>query len=380
MASFDRCPVCGGPIVEREVEKGLRGGVVRETVRMRTDVCLKCGERLYTPEAGQRLENTGSGLKARDTADAQITPLGAKLDYEGWFLGFLEKRYDMVRKNGTFPVLRVTCGAESWNLPARLEKKVEEKVFRDLSPMYALMPLTFVASFKALEMIFELIFEQNCEPGKIREIPCHSEAKMELFKKENNLQLPTFFESHARLFACARSLYCELMPYRDEVVHRNSFCVSGDTSTLSNVRTGATLALTSNQIDCLVRFVRVLVRALAGEIVVDDHKDRTIQYYLGILAPLVGSDSLMQRTPQFVHVELTAPRKGPAFPADLKLVRDVLSHKFEDQEVFFDLNVIAVDGAKIVVRWHFAPDEVPDVDILTFYEESHKTHREEIVG
>ena len=150
--------------------------------------------------------------------------------------------------------------------------------------------------------------------------------------------------------------------------------------TLSNVRTGATLALTSNQIDCLVRFVRALVRALAGEIVVDDHKDRTIQYYLSILAPLVGSDSLMQRTPQFVHVELTAPRQGPAFPADLKFVRDVLSHKFEDQEIFFDLNVIAVDGAKIVVRWHFAPDEVPDVDILTFYEESHKTHREEIVG
>ena len=61
-------------------------------------------------------------------------------------------------------------------------------------------------------------------------------------------------------------------------------------------------------------------------------------------------------------------------------MRDVLSHKFEDQEVFFDLNVIAVDGDKIVVRWHFAPDEVPDVDVLTFYVESHKTHREEIVG
>ena len=220
----------------------------------------------------------------------------------------------MVRKNDRFPVVRVTSGADSWNLPPRLEKKVEEKVFRDLSPMHALMPLTFVASFKALEMIFELIFEENCELEKIREIPCHSEAKMGLFKKENNLQLPTFFESHARLFACARSLYCELMPYRDEVVHRNSFCVSGDTLTLSNVRTGATLALTSDQIDCLVRFVRVLVRALAGEIVVDDHKDRTIQYYLGILAPVIGSDSLMQRTPQFVHVELTAPRKGARFP------------------------------------------------------------------
>ena len=380
MASFDRCPVCGGPIVEREVEDGLRKGVVRETIRMRTDVCLKCGERLYTPEAAQRLENTGSGLDARDTADAQKSPLGTKLDYEGWFLGFLEKRYDMVRKNDTFPVLKVTSGAESWNLPARLEKKVEEKVFRDLSPMHAVMPLAYVASFKVLEMIIEMIFEENVELGKIRKIPWHSEGKLELFENEYNLQLPTLFESHTHLFECARSLYCELMPYRDEVVYRNSFCVTGDTLKLSNVRTGATLALTSNQVDCLMRFVRVLVRALAGEIVVDDHKDRTIQYYLGILAPVIGSDSLMQRTPQFVHVELTAPRKGPAFPADLKLVRDVLSHKFEDQEVFFDLNVIAVDGDKIVVRWHFAPDEVPDVDILTFYEESHKTHREEIVG
>ena len=76
MASFDRCPVCGGPIVEREVEKGLRGGVVRETVRMRTDVCLKCGERLYTPDAAQRLKNTGSGLDARERQTPRSRRLG----------------------------------------------------------------------------------------------------------------------------------------------------------------------------------------------------------------------------------------------------------------------------------------------------------------
>ena len=84
--------------------------------------------------------------------------------------------------------------------------------------------------------------------------------------------------------------------------------------------------------------------------------------------------------PKFVRVELTAPRKGPAFPANLKHVRELISRTFGDQDVFFDLRVRAVEGDKLVAKWHFGPDEVPDVDVLTLYKESHKTHRVEIVG
>ena len=116
MASFEKCPVCGGPIVEREVEKTLRGEVVRETARIRTDVCLKCGERLYTPEGAQRLENTRSRQEAEKTAVVQNKALRAKMEYEVWFLDFLEQRIDRARENDQSPVLRITSGAVPSNI------------------------------------------------------------------------------------------------------------------------------------------------------------------------------------------------------------------------------------------------------------------------
>ena len=45
----------------------------------------------------------------------------------------------------------------------------------------------------------------------------------------------------------------------------------------------------------------------------------------------------------------------------------------------FDLNVRAVDGGKLMATWHFAPEDVPDLDVMTLYEESHKAHRETLV-
>jgi YgiT-type zinc finger domain-containing protein len=53
---FPECPVCGGEIVEKEVEKLLRGGVHTAVVRVRTEVCLHCGERLYARETIRRFE------------------------------------------------------------------------------------------------------------------------------------------------------------------------------------------------------------------------------------------------------------------------------------------------------------------------------------
>ncbi len=48
MKPFSKCPVCGGETSEKEVEKLLRGGVNLAAVRVRAEVCLRCGERLYS--------------------------------------------------------------------------------------------------------------------------------------------------------------------------------------------------------------------------------------------------------------------------------------------------------------------------------------------
>lgn len=74
MISFDKCPVCGGELVEKEVEKLLRGGIHTALLRVQAEVCLRCGERLYSEETVRRFEDIRAKLERQDTADFQ--PMG----------------------------------------------------------------------------------------------------------------------------------------------------------------------------------------------------------------------------------------------------------------------------------------------------------------
>lgn len=71
---FGKCPVCGGEMVEKDVEKLLRGGVHIAVVRVSAEVCLRCGERLYSKETINRFEQIRAKLSRQELADFQ--PLG----------------------------------------------------------------------------------------------------------------------------------------------------------------------------------------------------------------------------------------------------------------------------------------------------------------
>ena len=51
MIPFEKCPVCGGEVVQKRTEKLLRGGVNLATVTVEAEVCLYCGERMYSADA-----------------------------------------------------------------------------------------------------------------------------------------------------------------------------------------------------------------------------------------------------------------------------------------------------------------------------------------
>jgi YgiT-type zinc finger domain-containing protein len=68
MSFTEKCPVCSGDVVEKEVEKILRGGDNTAIVRARADVCLHCGERLYAPQTIRRFEEIRRKLEADETA------------------------------------------------------------------------------------------------------------------------------------------------------------------------------------------------------------------------------------------------------------------------------------------------------------------------
>ena len=72
MIAFQKCPVCGGEIVEKEVEKLLRGGNHTAVIMVRAEVCLKCGERLYPVETVQKFEQIRDKLQRKDVDDFQL--------------------------------------------------------------------------------------------------------------------------------------------------------------------------------------------------------------------------------------------------------------------------------------------------------------------
>jgi YgiT-type zinc finger domain-containing protein len=61
-------------MVRKEVEKLLRGGVHTAVLRVKAEVCLRCGERLYGPETVQRFEQIRAKLERQDVADFE--PMG----------------------------------------------------------------------------------------------------------------------------------------------------------------------------------------------------------------------------------------------------------------------------------------------------------------
>lgn len=74
MKPFEKCPICGGELVEKQVEKLLRGGVNTAVMTVCAEVCLQCGERLYPVEIVKRFEQIRQKLERREFSEFQ--PLG----------------------------------------------------------------------------------------------------------------------------------------------------------------------------------------------------------------------------------------------------------------------------------------------------------------
>jgi YgiT-type zinc finger domain-containing protein len=72
MKPFEKCPICGGELVEKEVEKLLRGGNHTAVVKVSADVCLHCGERLYSQGVVKKFENIRAQLERQELEGFEI--------------------------------------------------------------------------------------------------------------------------------------------------------------------------------------------------------------------------------------------------------------------------------------------------------------------
>ena len=78
MTPFERCPVCGGELVERQVQKLLRGGRHTGSITVPAEVCLHCGERLYSRDVVKKFEEIRTKLERQETDDFE--PIGQSFE------------------------------------------------------------------------------------------------------------------------------------------------------------------------------------------------------------------------------------------------------------------------------------------------------------
>lgn len=81
MKPFEKCPICGGELKKKAVEKLLRGGNHTAVLPVDAEVCLHCGERLYTEDTVRLFEQVRAKLKRQELTDFQ--PLGQSFTIHG---------------------------------------------------------------------------------------------------------------------------------------------------------------------------------------------------------------------------------------------------------------------------------------------------------
>ena len=69
MKPLSKCPVCSGEVTEKNVEKLLRGGVNLAAVKVRAEVCLRCGERLYSKDTVSHFQQIREKLANQEVAE-----------------------------------------------------------------------------------------------------------------------------------------------------------------------------------------------------------------------------------------------------------------------------------------------------------------------
>jgi len=82
MKPFEKCPVCGGDLKSKQVEKLLRGGGNTVSMKVFAEVCLHCGERLYAEDVVKAFEEIRGKLRKQEFSHFKI--LGRSFTVDDW--------------------------------------------------------------------------------------------------------------------------------------------------------------------------------------------------------------------------------------------------------------------------------------------------------
>jgi hypothetical protein len=291
-----------------------------------------------------------------------------KLDYEIWVLDFLGNAQDVFYGKTDISSIKITNGQNDAHTSIVVKDSIGAAYKQRI--VDALTPLTFTASYKILDMVYEWILEENKTIRLISDVPWSFSQKLNLIKN-TRLQYPPLFANNSYIKDYSFAFLNNLLPYRNEVIHSHRFSVTGDKIVLTDNKTSAKLELDKKQMGYLVRLVVALAQCLTGKISFNVYLDRLIKYHFNELAIIHHLQIFKQKLPLLVNIELKVPKEANGYKANLKFVRELVSRMHQRHDVLFNLTLMTQDKDCITGKWHFSVNDVPNIDVLDIEKEQY---------
>jgi len=305
------------------------------------------------------------------TAQSQLKE---KLDYELWLLDYLSKTQDTFE--GESDISTITLTNRKCNTYMRMPTSEVIGAGEAKKIMDAMMALTFTASFKNLDMIFEWILEKNKQARIIQNVPWGFSEKIYVISNNNLLVYPPIFQSEPYIRDYSFVLYSKLLKFRNEIVHKNNFSVSGVKLKIETLEDSQTysIELDRGELGAFVRTVVAVTKLLTGVLLFGEKEDCLLKYHLDQISKLHGLSEFKQTKPILVDVILMVPEEKGIFHADIKCVREQINKIYSNVNVLFNLKVIGLVNDNPSFCWFFPIDSVPKDEILELQSDNYKEY------
>ncbi|KAF5028446.1 hypothetical protein DSECCO2_658970 [anaerobic digester metagenome] len=291
--------------------------------------------------------------------------LKQKFEYELWLLDFIsnEKFFNGDQEVDTV-YFRDGGSLLNRDIPLSATIKLCDDVAENL--LKEIIPLTFVSSFKILDMIFEWILEMNKEFPKSNYWTF--ESKIHRINSLNNqLTYPPFFESNKDIKDHLFHLYKNLKDFRNEVVHNHNFKIIDDNKPqLQIISNNKTLIINKDQMKYFVTIVVSIAKILIDRIKFGKNEIIHYKYYLDQIQNLHKSDLFKLKKPILLDVIWVLNSKKNENNVNLDLIQKSLEKykDYNEREVNFNLWVVSVEDGEIIKAWNFPAEDINQFKIF----------------
>lgn len=279
-----------------------------------------------------------------------LADLRARTAYEAWLLeAVYEITNHRIAVDDVDELIYPTSGAP----PTQTIYGVGNIIIGDWRPGFleAGAPLVLVTAFKLLDMLLEWVLAENGRAAS------HRFVQKIAALKHPSIQFPTLIASRPWLSSRLTALYEQLEPLRGTIIHARHFRSIGGGLQVSGSKggtVGVPVSLQPKDLRNLSVVLVSLLKYLDGTWTLDTFREKRIRRALDELQHLHGEVSLGQLEPGFLNVRVYR-LDTESIVVDLDAVRRDINARRQNQDLVFDLRVIAIRSDGVSAKAFLVP-------------------------